>query len=209
MNGPCVRCDLPSNVTSRSCMTSSRTAWVFAGARLISSASTRFVKIRPGHQVGSELNSRKISVEAPSECTNQKRFRDPRHAFKENVSVSKQRHETPARSRRFGRSSMGRYLASWCIFRFYRARSDDEMNLHSPIQPSIVSILVCAEKRWIRGTNLQPAPESATIGTRDREPTREQTNHRMKRRAMLILVDTDPGQNVTSRLHLMARNAWV
>jgi len=38
---------LPSMVTCCSCMTSSRADWVLAGARLISSASSRCVKAGP------------------------------------------------------------------------------------------------------------------------------------------------------------------
>jgi len=43
----------PSTVTVRSCIASSSAAWVFAGARLISSASTRSAKIGPGRKVNS------------------------------------------------------------------------------------------------------------------------------------------------------------
>ena len=40
----------PSIVTCRSCIASSSAAWVFGGARLISSASRRLVKIGPGRK---------------------------------------------------------------------------------------------------------------------------------------------------------------
>ena len=47
MNGAGTASDSPSSVTWRSCMTSSSAACVLAGARLISSASKRFVNTGP------------------------------------------------------------------------------------------------------------------------------------------------------------------
>ena len=45
---PLERAGVPSAVTCRSCIASSSAAWVFGGARLISSARRRLVKIGPG-----------------------------------------------------------------------------------------------------------------------------------------------------------------
>ena len=53
----------PSIVTCRSCIASSSAACVFGGARLISSASRRFVKIGPGRKL--EVASRWFQIDEP------------------------------------------------------------------------------------------------------------------------------------------------
>ena len=58
---------LPSIVTCRSCIASSSAAWVFGGARLISSASRRFVKIGPGRNSKSEVRWLKIDEPVTSD----------------------------------------------------------------------------------------------------------------------------------------------
>ena len=54
---------MPSIVTCRSCIASSSAACVFGGARLISSARRRFVKIGPGRN--SKSASRWFQIEEP------------------------------------------------------------------------------------------------------------------------------------------------
>ena len=54
---------MPSIVTWRSCIASSSAACVFGGARLISSASSRFVKIGPGRN--SKSASRWFQIDEP------------------------------------------------------------------------------------------------------------------------------------------------
>ena len=62
-NGGSSRCVSPSIVTWRSCIASSSAACVFGGARLISSARRRFVKIGPGRN--SKSTSRWFQIEEP------------------------------------------------------------------------------------------------------------------------------------------------
>ena len=54
-------CPTPSIVTVRSCIASSSAACVFAGARLISSASTRSAKIGPGRNVNSRAPLKSVT----------------------------------------------------------------------------------------------------------------------------------------------------
>jgi hypothetical protein len=62
-NGRASGCVVPSIVTCRSCIDSSSAACVFGGARLISSARRRFVKIGPGRK--SKSASRWFQIEEP------------------------------------------------------------------------------------------------------------------------------------------------
>ncbi len=57
----------PSIVTCRSCIASSSAACVFGGARLISSARRRFVKIGPGRNSNSDSRWLKIDEPVTSE----------------------------------------------------------------------------------------------------------------------------------------------
>ena len=57
----------PSVVTCRSCIASSSAAWVFGGARLISSARRRLVKIGPGMNSNSARRWSKIDAPVTSE----------------------------------------------------------------------------------------------------------------------------------------------
>ena len=54
-NGFGTGCDSWAIVTCRSCMTSRSALWTLAGARLISSASSRFVKTGPSEVVNSPV----------------------------------------------------------------------------------------------------------------------------------------------------------
>jgi hypothetical protein len=57
----------PSLVTCRSCIASSSAAWVFGGARLISSARRRLVKIGPGRNSNSVVRWSKIDAPVTSD----------------------------------------------------------------------------------------------------------------------------------------------
>ena len=57
----------PSTVTWRSCIASSSDAWVFGGARLISSPSTRLAKTGPGRNTSSPRRGSKIAEPVTSD----------------------------------------------------------------------------------------------------------------------------------------------
>ena len=57
MNGSGSRRDAPSMLTVRSSIASSSAAWVFGGVRLISSASSRLVKIGPGRKLNAAVRA--------------------------------------------------------------------------------------------------------------------------------------------------------
>ena len=98
-------------VTCCSCITSSSAAWVLAGARLISSASSRLVNTGPrrmlkrlglrvvdrvagdvaGHQVGRELDAREAAVERLRQRAHQQRLAQAGHAFDQHVAAGEQR----------------------------------------------------------------------------------------------------------------------
>ena len=103
-------CEVPSTVTRRSCIASSSAAWVLAGARLISSPSTRSPKIGPGrklklpgagqqahagdvgrHQVGRELDAAELEPERQAERPHQQRLGGAGHAFEQHVAARQQR----------------------------------------------------------------------------------------------------------------------
>ena len=101
---------MPSIVTCRSCIASSSAACVFGGARLISSASRRFVKIGPGpelelgralvvdrragdvrrHQVGRELDAREAERRRLRERARDQRLRQARVVLEQDVAVREQ-----------------------------------------------------------------------------------------------------------------------
>ena len=102
--------DVPSTVTRRSCIASSSAAWVLAGARLISSPSTRSPKSGPGrklnvpgvveqahagdvrrHQVGRELDAAELEAERQAEGPDQQRLRGAGHAFEQHVPAGEER----------------------------------------------------------------------------------------------------------------------
>ena len=100
----------PSVVTCRSCIASSSAACVFGGARLISSASRRCVKIGPGaelevavalvpdrraghvggQQVGRELDAAEAEPARLGEGARGQRLREPGHVLEQDVAVGEQ-----------------------------------------------------------------------------------------------------------------------
>ena len=102
-------CEVPSTVTRRSCIASSSAAWVLAGARLISSPSTRSPKIGPGrklkvlwplsrftpgdvrrHQVRRELDAAELEPQRQAERPHQERLGGAGHAFEQHVAARHQ-----------------------------------------------------------------------------------------------------------------------
>ncbi len=107
----------PPAVTWRSCIASSKAAWVLGGVRLISSARTRLAKIGPctkrssraprltvfvehlgagdvaGHQVGRELDASEIERERLRQRMHHQRLRQPGHAFQDAVSAGEDGHQ--------------------------------------------------------------------------------------------------------------------
>ena len=110
MNGRSSGRVTPSVVTCRSCIASSSAACVFGGARLISSASRRLVKIGPGaelevavalvpdrragdvggHQVGRELDAAEAEPAGLGERARDQRLREARHVLEQDVAVGEQ-----------------------------------------------------------------------------------------------------------------------
>ena len=103
---------LPAMVTCRSSMASSKAACTLAGARLISSASTRLPKIGPwleleaplaafvvihlgagdvgGQEVGGELDTAKLGLEVAGEAFDGTRFGQAGQTFEQQVAVRQQ-----------------------------------------------------------------------------------------------------------------------
>ena len=102
-------------VTWRSCITSSSALWTLAGARLISSARSRFVKTGPergvelagllvvdpgpdevgGHQVGRELDPLEVAADRVGERLDRHRLGQARDALDEEVAAGEQGHDHP------------------------------------------------------------------------------------------------------------------
>ena len=103
-------------MTENSCIVSSIADCVFGVARLISSARQNCVKIGPclelekplavgrfhhhvraqnvgRHQVGRELNARKMQIERLGQRAHQQRFAQARHAFQQTVAADEQASE--------------------------------------------------------------------------------------------------------------------
>ena len=102
-------------VTWRSCIASSRALWTLAGARLISSASTRLAKIGPSdtsnspdllvvdpraddvgrHQVGRELDPLELDAERVGERLHGERLGQAGHALDEQMAAGHQGDDHP------------------------------------------------------------------------------------------------------------------
>ena len=100
-------------MTWRSCIASSRADWTLAGARLISSARIRLLKIGPslgenfgflrvvdhgadqvgGQQVGGELEAGEAGVERAGEGLDREGLGQSGHAFEQDVAVAEQADE--------------------------------------------------------------------------------------------------------------------
>jgi hypothetical protein len=105
-------CDSPAIVTWRSCMTSSSALCTLAGARLISSASSRLVNTGPergrelagllavdarshqvgGHEVRRELDPAEGAADRSRQGFHGKRLGEARHAFDQQVPLRQHRH---------------------------------------------------------------------------------------------------------------------
>ena len=103
----------PNVVTRRSCIASSSAACVLGDARLISSASSRFVKIGPGwktnslaavallqdvaagdvgrQQVGRELDAAEVERQQPRQRLDQLGLAEPGQSFEQHVAAREQR----------------------------------------------------------------------------------------------------------------------
>ena len=112
-NGGSSACVVPSIETCRSCIASSSAAWVFGGARLISSARRTFAKTGPGRnskvasrwfqidepgdvrgeQVGRELHAREAEARDRGERAGGQRLREPGHVLEQHVAVGEQARE--------------------------------------------------------------------------------------------------------------------
>ena len=103
-------------MTCRSSIASSSAACVFGGVRLISSASSRFVKTGPGaerelggprvvderagdvarHQVGRELDALGVEASAAASGAHEQRLGRPGHALEQHVAAAEQRDDQAA-----------------------------------------------------------------------------------------------------------------
>ena len=113
-NGRSTMCVVPPIVTVCSCMTSSRADCTFAGARLISSASRKFVKTGPssvsnvpcravdaradevgGHEVGRELDALERAAEDARGGADRECLGEAGDALDQQVPAREQAHEHP------------------------------------------------------------------------------------------------------------------
>ena len=121
----------PPSVTCRSCIASSSADCTLAGARLISSASTRLAKTGPlrgvivavlrivnqraddvgGQQVGRELDAMKLRLDGRGQRADGQRLGQARHAFEQDMAVGEQADEQPVHQMFLADDDLADFLA--------------------------------------------------------------------------------------------------